>query len=193
MRVGVLGMQGAFVEHVNALEKLKVQAEIVKHEKELDEIHGLIIPGGESTSIGKLLDASNLKEKLKSKIIEGLPVWGTCAGMIVIARKIKNTNKTYIPLMDIEVIRNGYGRQLASFITNETMKGIENGGFPMVFIRAPYIDGVGKNVNILAKVDGRIVAAREKNMMVTSFHPELSEDLRIHKYFLRIIKDKYDC
>lgn len=193
MKIGVLAMQGAFIEHINALKKLNVKAVFVRSERDLDDIDGLIIPGGESTAIGKLLDVFKIKEKLKAKIEAGFPVWGTCAGMIILAKKIEGFNSTHVPLMDIEVVRNGYGRQLGSFAVNEEIKGVEDGPFPMVFIRAPYIKKIGKGVDILAEVEGKIVAAIEKNMLVTSFHPELTQDLRIHQYFMNIIKSRYGC
>lgn len=187
MKVGVLAMQGAFIEHVDALNRLGIEAVAVRKKEELESIDGLIIPGGESTTIGKLLDECNLKSTIREKIESGLPVWGTCAGMIILAKKIVNFELTHIPLMDIEVVRNGYGRQLGSFISNEKIDGVEGKDFPMVFIRAPYIKEVRGNVKVVAKVDDRIVAAREKNMLVTSFHPELTGDLRMHKYFIDMI------
>ncbi len=190
MKIGVLAMQGAFMEHINALKKLDVEAMSIRDEKDFDMIDGLIIPGGESTAIGKLLTVFNLKEKLQNKIEQGLPVWGTCAGMIILAKKIAGLDITHIPVMDVEVVRNAYGRQLGSFAVNEEIRGIKNGPFPMVFIRAPYIKQVGGNVSILAEVNGKIVAAREKNMLVTSFHPELTGDLRMHQFFINMIKEK---
>jgi len=193
MKIGVLALQGAFVEHIDFLKKLNVIAIAVRAEKDLDEIDGLIIPGGESTAIGKLLDDFKLKKKLQAKIEAGFPVWGTCAGMIILAKKIANFDITHIPVMDIEVERNAYGRQLGSFSVNQKIIGIGEEDFPMVFIRAPYIKQTGKNVSVLAEVDGRVVAAREKNMLVTSFHPELTDDLRIHQYFIDMIKERYDC
>ncbi len=189
MKVGVLAMQGAFIEHINALEKLGVESITVRNEKDLENIHGIIIPGGESTSIGKLLDILELKEKIKTKIEQGLPTWGTCAGMILLAKKIMNEDKNYISIMNIEVVRNAYGRQLASFAVDEKIEGIEMGNFPMVFIRAPYIKAVKEGVSVLARVDNKIVAAREKNIFVTSFHPELTNDLRVHTYFVNMIKE----
>lgn len=188
MKIGVLAMQGAFAEHINALRKLNIIAIPIRNENELDEIDGLIIPGGESTAIGKLIDIFHLKKKLESKISDGLITWGTCAGMIILAKKIINNDKTHIPLMDIEVVRNGYGRQLGSFSVDEKIDGLQGEPFPMIFIRAPYIKKAGKDVSILAKVDSNIVAAKEKNILVTSFHPELTRDLRMHRYFIDMIK-----
>jgi len=189
MKIGVLAMQGAFIEHINSLKKLNVDAIPVRYEKELDEIDGLIIPGGESTAIGKLIDVFNLKEKLISKIRDGLPVWGTCAGMILLAKKISDSDIVHIPLMDIEVVRNAYGRQLGSFSINYKINEIDGEPFPMIFIRAPYIKEVGEDVSVLAEVDGKIVAAKQNKMLVSSFHPELTDDLRMHEYFVNIIKN----
>lgn len=192
MKIGVLAMQGAFIEHIKAIEQLGAEAIPVRYSKEIDEIDGLIIPGGESTAIGKLITENNIKEKLQKKITKGLPVWGTCAGMILIAKEIVNSKNNYIPLMDIKVVRNGYGRQLGSFIVHTKINGIEGKEFPMVFIRAPYIEKVGEKVSVLAINDNRIVAAREKNMLVTSFHPELTDDIRIHRYFLDMVEKYLD-
>ncbi|MFZ5967296.1 MAG: pyridoxal 5'-phosphate synthase glutaminase subunit PdxT [Bacillota bacterium] len=193
MKIGVLALQGAFIEHIDVLKKLGVGVIPVRAESDLDQISGLIIPGGESTAIGKLLDDFKLKKKLQAKIEEGFPVWGTCAGMIILAKKIANFDIAHIPMMDIEVERNAYGRQLGSFAVDQEITGIKDGPFPMVFIRAPYIKQAGKDVSILAEVDGKIVAAREKNILVTSFHPELTDDLRIHQYFINMVKERYDC
>lgn len=187
MKIGVLSMQGAFAEHINALNKLKVEAIPVRSKSDFDNIDGLIIPGGESTAIGKLLEVFELKEILTEKIKAGFPVWGTCAGMIILANKIEGSDVKHIPVMDIEVVRNAYGRQLGSFTIDSSMDGVDT-PYPMVFIRAPYINRVGEGVKILAKVNDKIVAAKENNILVTSFHPELTEDLRIHQYFINMIK-----
>ncbi|GMQ60181.1 pyridoxal 5'-phosphate synthase glutaminase subunit PdxT [Vallitalea sediminicola] len=187
MKIGVLALQGAYIEHITKLEKLKIETKEIRYNKDFDDIDGLIIPGGESTSIGKLLDEFHIKSKVYDVIKNGLPTWGTCAGMILLAKKIHGTNKTYIPLMDIEVVKNAYGRQLSSFIANQKIKGIPNDSFPMVFIRAPYINNIEKNVEILSKVNEKIVAAKQDNILVTSFHPELTDDLRMHQYFINMI------
>lgn len=185
--IGVLALQGAFKEHVKMIELLGHKAIEIRKVEQLNNIDGIILPGGESTTIGKLLNDFQMKEILSNKINNGLPVWGTCAGMIILAKKIANSNITHIPIMDIEVVRNGYGRQLGSFSVNKKVEGIEGGEIPMVFIRAPYIKEVGDNVSVLATVDNNIVAARQKNILVTSFHPELTEDLRVHEYFINMI------
>lgn len=187
--IGILGMQGAIAEHQEILIQIPhTKTRIVKTAKDLDCIDGLILPGGESTAIGKLLDYFSLKEILQEKIISGLPVFGTCAGLILLAKNIENQTNTHLATMDITVKRNGYGSQLDSFSTNLLIPTIDkNMPIPLVFIRAPYITETGKDVQILATLDNKIIAARQKNMLVSSFHPELTCDLRFHQYFLSII------
>lgn len=187
--IGILGMQGAIAEHQEILLQIPhTKTRIVKTAKDLDCIDGLILPGGESTAIGKLLDYFSLKEILQQKIISGLPVFGTCAGLILLAKNIENQTNTHLATMDITVKRNGYGSQLDSFSTNLLIPTIDkNMPIPLVFIRAPYITKTDKDVQILATLDNKIIAARQKNMLVSSFHPELTCDLRFHQYFLSII------
>lgn len=187
--IGILGMQGAIAEHQEILMQIPhTKTRIVKTAKDLDCIDGLILPGGESTAIGKLLDYFSLKEILQEKIISGLPVFGTCAGLILLAKNIENQANTHLATMDITVKRNGYGSQLDSFSTNLLIPTIDkNMPIPLVFIRAPYITKTGKDVQILATLDNKIIAARQKNMLVSSFHPELTCDLRFHQYFLSMI------
>lgn len=187
--IGVLGIQGAVKEHVDKLNTLpNVNSIVVKTREELDFVQGLIIPGGESTAIGKLLNDFNLLGYLKNKISNGLPVWGTCAGMILLAKKITNDSNLYLEAMDIEVKRNAYGTQLDSFKTNKIIEEVNDEPIPLVFIRAPYVEKVSEKVQILCKVHENIVACREGNMLATSFHPELTEDLSFHKYFADIVK-----
>lgn len=187
--IGILGMQGAIAEHQKILLQIPhTKTRIVKTAKDLDCIDGLILPGGESTAIGKLLDYFSLKEILQQKIISGLPVFGTCAGLILLAKNIENQTNTHLATMDITVKRNGYGSQLDSFSTNLLIPTIDkNMPIPLVFIRAPYITKTDKDVQILATLDNKIIAARQKNMLVSSFHPELTCDLRFHQYFLSMI------
>ena len=188
--IGILGMQGAIAEHQEILMQIPhIKTRIVKTAKDLDCIDGLILPGGESTAIGKLLDCFSLKEILQQKIISGLPVFGTCAGLILLAKNIENQTNTHLATMDITVKRNGYGSQLDSFSTNLLIPTIDkNMPIPsLVFIRAPYITKTDKDVQILATLDNKIIAARQKNMLVSSFHPELTCDLRFHQYFLSMI------
>lgn len=187
--IGILGMQGAIAEHQEILLQIPhTKTRIVKTAKDLDCIDGLILPGGESTAIGKLLDYFSLKEILRQKIISGLPVFGTCAGLILLAKNIENQTNTHLATMDITVKRNGYGSQLDSFSTNLLIPTIDkNMPIPLVFIRAPYITKTDKDVQILATLDNKIIAVRQKNMLVSSFHPELTCDLRFHQYFLSMI------
>lgn len=187
--IGILGMQGAIAEHQEILLQIPhTKTRIVKTAKDLDCIDGLILPGGESTAIGKLLDYFSLKEILQQKIISGLPVFGTCAGLILLAKNIENQTNTHLATMDITVKRNGYDSQLDSFSTNLLIPTIDkNMPIPLVFIRAPYITKTSKDVQILATLDNKIIAARQKNMLVSSFHPELTNDLRFHQYFLSMI------
>ena len=186
MKIGVLAMQGAYREHLKILRSLGVDTIDVRYEEDIDDIDGLIIPGGESTTMGKLIKALGLFDKLKTRIEDNMPVWGTCAGMILLAKNIVNEDYNHLSVMDINVVRNAYGRQLGSFEKKAPVKDIGE-DIDMVFIRAPYIESVGKNVEVLSTVDGNIVAAQEGNMLVTSFHPELTDDFRLHKYFINIV------
>ena len=187
MVIAILALQGAFIEHEKVLKKLNVDYFEIRKKEDLNKpMDGLIIPGGESTTIGKLLFDLDLFDILKNKIINGLPVFGTCAGMILLAKKIDNQEQTYFSTMDIEVIRNAYGRQLGSFHIIEEMKGL--GKVPMTFIRAPYIESVQEGVDILSKVNDHIIAVQYKNQLALAFHPELDEDDSIHQYFINMIK-----
>ena len=192
MKIGVLALQGAFAEHRKMLKKLGIESFEIRKKSDLsnavdnNDIDGLIIPGGESTVIGKLLYDLDLFDDIKKLILEGLPVFGTCAGLILLAREIENDSRTYLGAMDIKVRRNAYGRQLGSFFTESEFKGI--GVIPMTFIRAPYISSVGKNVEILSEVDRNVVAAKENNILVTSYHPELNDNLKVHKFFVEMCK-----
>ena len=185
--IGVLAVQGAFAEHIDALQKLDVNCIEIRQKSDLtdNQIDGVILPGGESTVMGKLLHELRIFDDLKQLITQGLPVLGTCAGVILLAKTIVNDNNVYLGTMDIGVKRNAYGRQLGSFCTCEEFSGI--GEVPMTFIRAPYIECVSENVEVLAMVDNHIVAAKQDNMIVTSFHPELTSDLRIHSFFLNLV------
>lgn len=189
--VGVLSIQGAVREHLEKLQRIsKVKAIEVKTKEELGMVEGLIIPGGESTAIGKLLQDFSLIEPLREKIEQGLPVWGTCAGMILLAKKISNDSKTHLNMMNIKVKRNAYGSQLNSFKTIKFIKEVSENPIPLVFIRAPYVENIWGNVEVLCEIEGNIVACKENNMLATSFHPELTEDLSFHKYFVEMIRVK---
>ena len=188
MRIAVLALQGAFAEHRQKLAQLGVDSFEVRQLRDWDQPKdGLIIPGGESTTQAKLLNELGLMEPVKEAIAAGLPVYGTCAGLILLAKKIEGEPSLRIASMDITALRNAYGRQLGSFYIEAPMKGIE-GNIPMTFIRAPYIKEVWGDAEVLAEVDGKIVAARQGNQLVTAFHPELNESLEIHKYFLDMCK-----
>ncbi|MGL6016059.1 MAG: pyridoxal 5'-phosphate synthase glutaminase subunit PdxT [Selenomonadaceae bacterium] len=183
-RIGVLALQGAVQEHLSALEVLgNIEARPVKTMAEIEAVDGLIFPGGESTAIGRLLQYFSLLEPLGQRIRQGLPVWGTCAGMILLAKEISGQQQQYFSAMDIRVRRNAYGSQLDSFCCAALIPAVSSQPLPLVFIRAPYIEMAGPEVEVLAEVDGHIVAARQKNMLVTSFHPELAKDISFHRYF----------
>ena len=188
MQIAVLALQGAFIEHEQILSKLGVSTIEIRQKKDLEkDFDGLIIPGGESTVQGKLLRELDLYEPLKELISKGLPVFGTCAGLVLLADKIENDDRSYFQTMDIVATRNAYGRQLGSFYTEAEFKGI--GKVPMTFIRAPYIDKVFGDAYPLATVDGHIVAARQGKQLVTAFHPELNDSLKVHKYFCDMISE----
>ncbi len=186
MRIGVLALQGAFIEHEKMLFSLGADSFEIRQLRDLQQsMDGLIIPGGESTVQGKLLRELDLFDPIKEQIESGLPVFGTCAGLLLLAQRIENDHRTHFATMDITAVRNAYGRQLGSFFTESDFAGGEN--IPMTFIRAPFIRDVGEDVQILAEVDGRIVAARQGNQLVTAFHPELNDSLTVHRYFLEMM------
>lgn len=189
MTIGVLALQGAFIEHEQKLSALGVDSFEIRQRRDIDrDFDALIIPGGESTVMGKLLRELELYDPLKERIEEGMPVFGTCAGLLLLAERIENDSRVHFGTMSISAVRNAYGRQLGSFYTEEEFEGI--GKIPMTFIRAPYIESVWGGASVLAKVDGKIVAARQENQLVTAFHPELSQDLSVHRYFVDMV-EKY--
>ena len=192
MKIGILALQGAFEEHAKVLEKLGVASIEIRNledfQQHQSDLSGLILPGGESTTMGKLLRDQNMLIPLRGAILNGLPVFGTCAGLILLAKEITSQEESHLATMDIVVERNAYGRQLGSFYTEAECKGV--GKIPMTFIRGPIISSLGEDVEILATVDDQIVAAQEKNMLVTSFHPELTDDARLHQYFMNMCKEK---
>lgn len=188
MKIGVLALQGAFEEHIKKINALGAEAFEIRQPRDLDEKpEGLIIPGGESTVMSKLLDELKLRGKLLEYANSGMPVFGTCAGLILLCDKTGDDRCKGLSLLNCTAKRNAYGRQLGSFKTVDNFKGI--GEIPMVFIRAPYIAQAGNDVEILAEVDGKIVAARQNNILATAFHPELTDDMSVHKYFIDILKD----
>lgn len=189
MKIGVLALQGGFIEHIKMLELLESEYFEIRQKQDIKcEFDGLIIPGGESTVMGKLLRELKLFDELKSMIDGGLPVFGTCAGLLLLAKNIDG-ELSHLATMDITARRNAYGRQLGSFHTEAEFKHI--GKIPMTFIRAPYIESVDGDAYILAFADGKIVAARQGAQLVTAFHPELTGDLSVHKYFLEEVCGKH--
>lgn len=187
MTVAILALQGAFAEHAAMLDRLGAEHFEIRQLRDLNRpFDGLILPGGESTVMGKLLRDLGLFAPLRARIVSGLPVFGTCAGLILLAKSVDGGAPCFAT-MDISVKRNAYGRQLGSFYTEADCKGL--GSIPMTFVRAPYIETVSGDAQVLAEADGNLVAARQGNQLVTAFHPELSDDLRVHRFFLELIKD----
>jgi pyridoxal 5'-phosphate synthase pdxT subunit len=194
MKIGVLALQGAFIEHEKILQRLGVEAVEVRLPKDLEGCAGVIIPGGESTTIGKLAAQYNLIEPLRAMARSGKPLWGTCAGLIFMAKDVQR-DQPLLGLMDVTVQRNAFGRQVDSFEANISIKGVDgNKLFHAIFIRAPLIEAVGDGVEVLARVEKDnqevIVAAQQGNLLVTSFHPELSNDDRFHRYFVKMAENK---
>ena len=188
MRIGVLAVQGAFVEHIAALHKLKVEALPVRLPAELVGVDGLIIPGGESTSISRLMLEYDLASEIRNLAERGLAIMGTCAGMILLAREPSDPKVRPLGLMDITVKRNAFGRQRESFEAELIIPALGEKPFPGVFIRAPIIEQANGSTEVLTRLDnGTIVAARQERLLASAFHPELTDDLRFHKYFVDII------
>ena len=194
IKIAVLAVQGAFVEHEKILSELGHEKNIeietieIRQKKDvLKKFDGLILPGGESTVMGKLLHELDIFDELKKKIQSGLPVLGTCAGLILLAEKLSNDEHVHFATLPVTVKRNAYGRQLGSFYIMEDVKGV--GRIPMAFIRAPYIESVRDDVEVISKADGNIVGVRYKNQLGISFHPEVTKDTRMHRYFLRMCEE----
>ncbi len=188
LRIGVLGLQGDFREHVEMLNLIGVKTLVVKLPEDLNLIDGLIIPGGESTTMGRIMENVGIKEPLVEKIKKGFPVYGTCAGMILLSKKVSDYNQPLLGVLDIEVERNAYGRQVESFEVDIKIESLGEKPFRAVFIRAPRIISLGENVKVLAEYKGDPVLVREGNILASSFHPELTKDTRIHEYFLRMVE-----
>ena len=187
-RIGVLALQGDVREHVGILEQLGAEAVEVRSVEDLQGLAGLIVPGGESTTIGKQMVESGLLDGVRSFFYNGGPVWGTCAGMVLAASATTGKRQPLLGLMNALVERNGFGRQIHSFETELEVEGFEE-PFTGVFIRAPFFEDVGPGVEVLSKIGDRIVAAKGENILVTAFHPELTDDHRFHEYFLREVCD----
>lgn len=188
MQIGVLAVQGAFIEHIHMLEKLGGSCVELRQRSDLSGIDGLILPGGESTVQGKLLKELDMFGPLQEMIKNGLPTLATCAGLILLAEQLENDDTRHLATLPVTVRRNAYGRQLGSFTTVANAGDITD--FPMVFIRAPFITSTGDNVKILSRVDSNIVAVEYRNQIGMSFHPEMSDDTRLHEYFIRKIREK---
>lgn len=185
MKVGVLALQGDFAEHKSVLRRLGVDAVEVRLPQDLEDLDSLIMPGGESTTFDYLMDLYSLKKPIKDMADAGVPIWGTCAGMIMMASKLTDDEPVPMGLLDIVVVRNAFGRQLDSFEIDLDIRSLEGEPFRGVFIRSPVISKVGDGVDVLACLsDGAPVAVRQKNLLATAFHPELTDDPRLHHYFL---------
>lgn len=180
-------MQGSVIEHESMLRKIGVNTLRVLKPEHLEQIDGIILPGGESTTLGKLLNLFSLAEPLKAKIENGLPVFGTCAGLILLAKEIEG-EEPHLGVMDIRVRRNAYGRQIDSFIAHEVIEEFSPLPLELVFVRAPAIEKTFGKAKVLKELNGRIIAARQNNMLVTSFHPELTDDETVHRYFLNMFE-----
>ncbi|MDP4086597.1 MAG: pyridoxal 5'-phosphate synthase glutaminase subunit PdxT [Bacillota bacterium] len=188
IKIGVLGLQGAVREHIKAVLACGVEAIEIKHKEQLQEVDGLILPGGESTTMRRLIDKYDFMNDLIKFATSGKPMFGTCAGLILLAKRIIGQDVPHIGVMDIAVERNSFGRQRESFEVDLMIKDVAE-DFPAVFIRAPHIVEAGGNVEVLAKHEGRIVAAREGHILGCSFHPELTDDTRLTNYFIEMVKE----
>lgn len=191
MRIGVLALQGDFAEHIAVLRRLGAEAIEVRLPGQLDEIDALIIPGGESTTISRLLERWGLLEPIRARARAGMAVWGTCAGAILLAERTNDLDRDGLRLMDIAVDRNAFGRQVDSFEAALDVPALGEAPYPAVFIRAPKITDVGPKAEAIARLeDGTIVAARQGRLLATAFHPELTADTRFHRYFLTMVEDE---
>ena len=189
MKIGVLALQGAFREHCDMLERCGTESIEVRKTEHLDDIQGLILPGGESTTIGILLEEWNLMDKVKERAAQGMAIYGTCAGMILLAKNIIGSKQPRLGLMDVVVLRNAYGRQRESFEIDLNVPELGEDPVRAVFVRAPYISSAESNVEVLATVNDQIVVARQGKILATAFHPEFTNDDRIHKYFIKIAQN----
>ena len=187
--IGVLALQGDYETHQKVLEGLGVRAPLVRTQQELESVDGLVIPGGESTTIGKMMDRHGLLEPLRERAASGMPTFGTCAGMILMARDIRDSEQLRLGLMDIEVSRNAFGRQIESFEADIPVQGAGPNPVRGVFIRAPYVSRKGTSVENLAEFDGKIVVVREGNLLASAFHPELTDDSRLHALFVQMVRN----
>jgi 5'-phosphate synthase pdxT subunit len=188
-KIGVLALQGAVAEHIRGIEQVGGEGVVVKRTDQLDDVQGMIIPGGESTTIGKLMRTYGFMDAMKQFSDQGKPIFGTCAGLIIIAKEIAGQDDAHLKLMDMTVARNAFGRQRESFETDLSVKGIDE-HVRAVFIRAPLIEKVGESVEVLSTYQGQIVAAKQGHLLAASFHPELTDDFRMHAYFIDMVKER---
>lgn len=186
--IGVLALQGAVEKHVAMLERCGIRPLRIRFAEELDSVHGLIIPGGESTTIGKLMARYGLDKKIIERAGEGMPIFGTCTGMILLAKNIVNSDQSRLGIMDMTVLRNAFGRQIDSFEADVDIEAIGRPPFHALFIRAPYVEKANGSVT-LARFKDKIVLLRQGNLLGCSFHPELTEDVRIHQYFAKMVRE----
>jgi pyridoxal 5'-phosphate synthase pdxT subunit len=187
VKVGVLGLQGAVREHVKALQESGAEAIVIKRVEQLDDVDGLVLPGGESTTMRRLMDLYGFMDGLKDFAEQGKPIFGTCAGMILLATDIEGQDDAHLKLIDMKVARNAFGRQVDSFEVDLPVQGVGN-DFNAVFIRAPYVISVGEETEVLATYNDNIVAVQQGPFLAAAFHPELTEDYRMHEYFVDIVK-----
>jgi 5'-phosphate synthase pdxT subunit len=189
-KVGVLAYQGDVREHLAALEAVGAVPVEVRRVEELDAVDGLVVPGGESTVIGKLADRYGLLEPLRERATAGLPTFGTCAGLILLAREVEGPPQHLLGVLDVRVRRNAFGRQVASFEAEMDVKGMDGGPVSGAFIRAPWVAEAGPEVEVLAEIDGKVVAVRQGNLLATAFHPELSGEVRLHRWLVDLIAER---
>jgi pyridoxal 5'-phosphate synthase pdxT subunit len=189
-KVGVLAYQGDVREHLAALEAVGAAPVEVRRVEELEAVDGLVVPGGESTVIGKLADRYGLLEPLRRRVAAGLPTFGTCAGLIFLAREVEGPPQHLLGVLDVRVRRNAFGRQVASFEAEVDVKGVDGGPVSGAFIRAPWVAEAGPEVEVLAEVDGKVVAVRQGNLLATAFHPELSGEVRLHRWLVDLIAER---
>ncbi|MDM5318441.1 pyridoxal 5'-phosphate synthase glutaminase subunit PdxT [Bacillus altitudinis] len=187
LTIGVLGLQGAVREHIQSIEACAAEGKIIKRSEELASVDGLIIPGGESTTMRRLMDTYKFIDPIKAFAAEGKPIFGTCAGLIMLAKHIEDRDDAHLGLLNVSVARNSFGRQVDSFEADLEVKGLD-APFTGVFIRAPHIISVDESVDIMAEYDGRIVMAKENNILGCSFHPELTDDHRLTQLFVEMVK-----
>lgn len=187
LTIGVLGLQGAVREHIQSIEACAAEGKIIKRAEELASVDGLIIPGGESTTMRRLMDTYQFIEPIKAFAAEGKPIFGTCAGLIMLAKHIEDRDDAHLGLLNVSVARNSFGRQVDSFEADLEVKGLD-APFTGVFIRAPHIISADESVDIIAEYDGRIVMAKENNILGCSFHPELTDDHRLTQLFVEMVK-----